>query len=95
MKYNQYKFETNVWLYPGMVGWHFASVPQNISEDIKQHFGDRKRGGDHCQSVQLLVKQVGGLRYFPTKNRVAIYYPLRPMYGRKKASKQTAILHYC
>lgn len=44
MKYNQYKIHTHVWLYPGMAGWHFATIPQEISEDIKKQFGDLKRG---------------------------------------------------
>lgn len=27
-----------------MAGWHFVTIPQDISEDIKNSFGDMKRG---------------------------------------------------
>ncbi len=41
MKHNQHKIHTKVWLYPGMAGWHFASIPQDVSEDIKKQFANR------------------------------------------------------
>jgi len=44
MKYNQYKFKSKVWLYPGMAGWHFVSIPKEESDDIQRHFENLKRG---------------------------------------------------
>jgi hypothetical protein len=41
MKHNQYSFKTEVWLYPGMAGWHFVSVPQGWKTSI---FPDNKTG---------------------------------------------------
>ncbi|HYF29293.1 MAG TPA: DUF1905 domain-containing protein [Candidatus Paceibacterota bacterium] len=32
----RYTFTTQVWLYPGMAGWHFASVPEDVSAKIKK-----------------------------------------------------------
>ena len=44
MKYNQFTIKAEVWLYPGMAGWHFITIPTDVSEEINDRFGDKKRG---------------------------------------------------
>ena len=44
MKVNQFTIQATVWLYPGMAGWHFITIPADVSEEIKDRFGDQKRG---------------------------------------------------
>lgn len=39
-----YKMKGKVWLYPGMVGWHFISVDKKESAVIMELFGNKKRG---------------------------------------------------
>lgn len=34
-----YKFIAEVWLWPGIGGWHFVNVPDSISKQIRQKFG--------------------------------------------------------
>ncbi len=37
-----YTFKSEVWLYPGLGGWHFVNVPKKISAQIKKlgkHYG--------------------------------------------------------
>lgn len=34
-----YKFKAEVWLYPGLGGWHFVNVPDNISKNIREKYG--------------------------------------------------------
>ena len=41
---NQVQFQTAVWLFPGDAGWHFASVPEDLSTEIKEAFGTMARG---------------------------------------------------
>lgn len=41
---NKFGFRGKVWLYPGEVAWHFMSVPKEISEEIKDVFGEMRRG---------------------------------------------------
>ncbi len=36
--------KSEIWLYPGMAGWHFISVPKNKSKEIKKIFGKSARG---------------------------------------------------
>ncbi len=33
-----------VWLYPGMAGWHFVTLPKKQSAEIKKSFGELTRG---------------------------------------------------
>ena len=77
MKYNQYKFKSNVWLYPGMAGWHFISVPQDISEDIKQNFGDRKKGWGSLPVIVVIGKTSWKTSIFPDKETCGYLLPLK------------------
>ncbi len=44
MKHNEYRLIGDMWLYPGMSGWHFITIPADVSVDIRHQFGDVKRG---------------------------------------------------
>src|SRR5215470_1431453 len=44
MNNNQFSIQAEVWLYPGMAGWHFITIPEDVSEEINDRFGDQKRG---------------------------------------------------
>ncbi len=84
MQYNQYKFKTNVWLYPGMAGWHFATVPNDISKDIKQHFGDRKRGWGSLPIIVTLGKTSWKTSIFPDKESGGYVFPLKAEVRKKE-----------
>ncbi len=34
-----YKFKADVWLWPGVGGWHFINVPEKISDEIRANHG--------------------------------------------------------
>ena len=40
----EYKVRAKVWLYPGAGGWHFASLNQRQSHEIKVRFAENRRG---------------------------------------------------
>lgn len=84
MKYNQYKFKTKVWLYPGMAGWHFASLPQDISEDIKQNFGDRKRGWGSLHITATIGKTNWKTSIPPDKKSGGYLLPLKADIRKKE-----------
>ncbi len=44
MQQNSYSFESEVWLWPGEAAWHFVSLPQDISAEIKHAFQGLTRG---------------------------------------------------
>ena len=31
----EYEFEAALWLYPGMEGWHFITLPADAAEEIR------------------------------------------------------------
>jgi len=84
MKYNQCKFKTNVWLYPGMAGWHFISVPKDISEDIKHNFGDLKRGWGSLPVVVTVGKTSWKTSIFPDKKDGGYLLPLKADVRKKE-----------
>ena len=83
MKFNQYIFKAKVWLYPGMAGWHFVSVPTEISEEITKEFGDLRRGWG---SLPVEVK-IGSVSWytsiFPDKQSGSYLLPLKAEIRKK------------
>jgi hypothetical protein len=77
MKHNQYTIKAKVWLYPGMAGWHFVSIPQDISEDIKSLFGDRKRGWGSLPVLVTADKTTWNTSIFPDKKSGEYLLPLK------------------
>ena len=31
-----FKFQAKVWVWPGYAGWHFVTLPKNLSKEIKK-----------------------------------------------------------
>ena len=85
MKYNQYKIRANVWLYPRMTGWHFVSIPQDISEDIKNHFGDMKRGWGSLPVLVTIGKTSWKTSIFPDKKAGGYLLPIKSDVRKKEA----------
>lgn len=67
MKYNQYNIRTTVWQYPGESGWHFITVPTDISDEIKKLFGDRARGWGSLRVTVILGSSIWDTSIFPDK----------------------------
>jgi len=49
----KYTIRSEVWLYPGMLGWHFVGVPKKESEQIKKtlDFLTKRSGTDQWGQV--------------------------------------------
>lgn len=77
MKYNQYKVSVKVWLYPGMAGWHFVTIPYDVSEEIKARFGDRAKGWGSLPAIVTVNKTVWKTSIFPDKKENAYVLPLK------------------
>ncbi len=77
MKYNQYRIRNNVWLYPGMTGWHFVTIPIDISEEIKRFFGDMKRGWGSLPVLVTCGKTTWKTSIFPDKKIGGYLLPLK------------------
>jgi len=48
-----FTIRSQVWLYPGMAGWHFVTVDEINSKEIKERYGKVRRG---FGSIPVTVK---------------------------------------
>ncbi len=67
-----------------MAGWHFISVPLDISNDIKQHFGDRKRGWGSLPVIATIGKTSWNTSIFPDKKAAGYLLPLKADVRKKE-----------
>lgn len=84
MKHNEYTLKTNVWLYPGMAGWHFATIPQDIAEDINHQFGDVKRGWGSLPVKATIGSTTWETSIFPDKQSKGYLLPLKAEVRKKE-----------
>lgn len=77
MKKNTYKIKSKVWLYPGMAGWHFLTIPKKESEAIKKVHGKNARGWGSLPVVVTLGKTEWKTSIFPDKQSGTYLLPLK------------------
>lgn len=80
----QLKFTAKVWLYDGPAGWHFVTVPVDLSSKIKaSNFGSQKAFG----SVAI-VATIGNTSWktsvFPDSKAGAYLLPIKAAVRRKE-----------
>lgn len=72
-----YSFDSEVWQYPGMAAWHFASLPKSDAADIKERHGGKRRGWG---SLPVSVR-IGGSEWktsiFPDKKSGTYILPIK------------------
>lgn len=81
---NLYKIKSGVWLYPGMAGWHFMSLPKKEGEDIKKRFGKKHRGWGSLPVVVTLGKTSWKTSIFPDKQSGSYLLPLKALVRKKE-----------
>lgn len=77
MQKKGYKMKSKVWLYPGMAGWHFLTVPKKESADIKKRYGAMKRGWGSLPVEVTLGKSMWKTSIFPDSKAGAYLLPLK------------------
>lgn len=74
---NKYSMRAKVWLYPGMVGWHFLTLPKKQSEEIKKMFGIMAGGWGSLPVTVTIGKTSWKTSIFPDKKAGAYLLPLK------------------
>jgi len=74
---NKYTIRSEVWLYPGMLGWHFVGVPKKESEQIKKNFGAHAKGWGSIPVRVTLGKSTWNTSIFPDKRSGTYLLPLK------------------
>lgn len=91
-----YKFRSEVWLYPGLAGWHFISVPKKASEEIRAKFGARAKAWGSLPVTATIGKTMWRTSIFSDKKSGVYLLPLkgavRKKEGVRKGDKVALIL---
>jgi len=92
---NTYKFNAEVWRYPGFDGWHFVSVPKRKSDEIKLLYSVIKRGWGSIPVKVTVGKTVWLTSIFPDKDKgylMAIKASVRKKEAIKMGDKVTLVI---
>ena len=76
--------KSEVWLYPGMAGWHFISIPKKQTEDIKRRFGAKAKGWGSLPVVVNIGKTKWKTSIFPDKKSGTYLLPLKADVRKKE-----------
>lgn len=83
MKSSVYKIKSEVWLYPGMAGWHFLGVPKMQSAEIKEKYGARAKGWGSLPVEVTIRRTIWTTSIFPDNKSGTYLLPLKAC-ARKK-----------
>lgn len=84
MHSNQFKMKSKVWLYSGMAGWHFLTLPKRQSAEIKKLFGGMARGFRSLPVMVTIGKISWKTSIFPDKKAGAYLLPLKAEVRKKE-----------
>lgn len=79
-----YKMRAKVWLYPGMAGWHFVTLPKKQSKEIKRYFGVLAGGWGSLPVMVTVGKTIWKTSIFPDKKSNAYLLPLKAEVRKKE-----------
>ena len=81
---NIFKCKTKVWLYPGMAGWHFVTIPVNQGKEIKKNFGKIARGFGSLRIRATVGKTSWDTSVFPDKKSGSYLLPIKAKIRKKE-----------
>jgi len=94
MPTNLFKLKSEVWLYPGMVGWHFISVPKKQGEKIKKCFKSKTRGWGSLPVLVTVGKTKWKTSIFPDKKSGTYLLPLKAAVRKKEEIMKGDIVNF-
>lgn len=83
-----YSFKAKVWLYPGMAGWHFVTIPKKTKEEIDFFFAHAKRGWGSLPVLVTVGKTSWKTSIFPDKKTGSYLLPLKLEIRKKENLKE-------
>ncbi len=81
---HHYKIKSAIWLYPGMAAWHFVSIPQKESREIKARCVGIKRGFGSVRVEVTLGQMQWKTSIFPDKKSGSYFLPLKSEVRKKE-----------
>ncbi|AYV55928.1 DUF1905 domain-containing protein [Leptospira kmetyi] len=73
----QIQFKAKVWIYPGKGGWHFLTLPLNVSKKIKLLAEQSKGSWGMVPVLAQIGQTIWNTSIFPEKNSPKYVLPLK------------------
>jgi Domain of unknown function (DUF1905) len=84
VKYNQFEITAKVWLYHQMDGWHFVTIPKDVTKEIDAGFADRKRGWGSLPVIAYIGATSWRTSIFSVKKEGTYILPLKAQVRKKE-----------
>lgn len=81
---NIFQITARIWLYHGMAGWHFVSIPKDQSAQITKLFGALKRGWGSLKVKITIGTTTWDTSIFPDKKTGEYVLPLKSEVRKKE-----------
>ncbi len=94
MHVNKFKIKSKVWVYPGMAGWRFLSVPTKQSNLIKKLFGGMAGGWGSLPVKVAIGKTNWKTSIFPDKKTATYLLPLKAEVRKKESIKDGNMVNF-
>lgn len=85
-----YKFKAKLWLYPGMAGWTFLTLPVKMATEINKRHGFMARGWGSLPVLIRIGKTEWKTSIFPDKKKKSYLLPVKADVRRKEALRTGA-----
>lgn len=83
-----FHFEAQVWRYVGSSSWHFVSLPESLSEEIKVLYTAQKRGWGSLPVEVRVGSTTWNTSIFPDGKRNCYLLPLKASVREKETLKE-------
>jgi hypothetical protein len=80
---NRFEMQAKVWVYPGVGGWHFLTLPKKQSHIIKKAFGTLNQGWGSIPVIVTIGQTTWKTSIFPDTKADSYQLPLKSE-ARKK-----------
>ncbi|PIR55503.1 DUF1905 domain-containing protein [Candidatus Peregrinibacteria bacterium CG10_big_fil_rev_8_21_14_0_10_36_19] len=87
MKNPTYKFNSQVWIYPGVAAWHFVNLDKDTSELIKNLYAPFTKGFGSLPVTVTVGKTSWETSIFPDKKSGSYLLPLKANIRKKENIK--------
>lgn len=82
-----YLLSAEIWLYPGMAGWHFITLPVSTADEIRALFSHSSRGFGSLPVTLTMGKTKWKTSLFPDKKSNSYLFPLKAEVRKKEGLK--------
>jgi hypothetical protein len=89
-----FNIKAEVWIYPGMAGWHFVTLPKKQGAEIKTLFGKMAKGWGSLPVTVTLGKTSWKTSIFPDKRSGSYLLPLKAEVRKKERVTVGAIVAF-